>query len=340
MNLPHRQLSVGRTDPRIGQGPRPGSSGRWRRNLALWLTLAAGCAAGVTRAHAAGVPAPSAGEAVPLHVGISHSVFRNTNYNDAVAAYRIFLQRIAARQGHAAEIEVSVFDDRDAFALALSDSARPLHLSVVMAWDFLQMDLPATIQPQFVVAGQDTPGRHYCLLTHRQSGLHQLGDLQGKSLLDFDIGPGTQGWNWLNIVLNEAGLPPATAWFGEISGTAKVSATVLPVFFRTRDACIIDEPSFALMSELNPQVSRDLQVVARSDALADVVICLSESGWPDDRFRHDIITALGDLPASPEGRQLLTLFKISRLVPFEPRYLDASRALLARLHRSERRRHP
>jgi len=69
------------------------------------------------------------------------------------------------------------------------------------------------------------------------------------------------------------------------------------------------------MKELNPQVGRDLQVVAVSDSLADIVLCLNNRGWTTEKSKADTMTALRELHLEPAGQQILTLFKIDQLIP-------------------------
>ena len=107
----------------------------------------------------------------------------------------------------------------------------------------------------------------------------------------------------------------------------KPTAAVLPVFFGKKPACVVDDGSFDLMKELNPQVGQILQVVAISDTLADVVVCLREEHWSSDKLKADTITALNELHMDPAGKQICTLFKIDRMVPFQDSQLDTIRKL-------------
>jgi phosphonate transport system substrate-binding protein len=90
---------------------------------------------------------------------------------------------------------------------------------------------------------------------------------------------------------------------------------------------VVDELSFKIMKELNPQVGAALQVVAISERFADILVCVREHGWPSDALRAETMQALTDLPQDPGGRQILTLFKIDQLVPFRDEYLDSIRQL-------------
>ena len=60
------------------------------------------------------------------------------------------------------------------------------------------------------------------------------------------------------------------------------------------------------------------------------IVCLARLGWSSAKVREDLVRSIGELDRSPPGRQILTLFKCDRLVPFEPAQLDSVRRLFAR----------
>jgi ABC-type phosphate/phosphonate transport system substrate-binding protein len=101
----------------------------------------------------------------------------------------------------------------------------------------------------------------------------------------------------------------------------------MPVFFRQADACVVTRHIFNLTSEMNPQIGRELVPIARMSKLSQGIISIDRR-LPEeikDKIRQAFLT----LPESPDGKQLLMLFQVSRMVPFRPEYLDATEALFA-----------
>jgi hypothetical protein len=92
---------------------------------------------------------------------------------------------------------------------------------------------------------------------------------------------------------------------------------------------MVDEPTFEIMKELNPQVGKMLQAVAVSETFADVVICLRDEGWQSERDKSDTIQSLRELHLDPVGQQICTLFKVDRMVPFQETQLETVRKLRA-----------
>jgi len=121
--------------------------------------------------------------------------------------------------------------------------------------------------------------------------------------------------------------------FLNVNFVGKPALAVLPVFFGKRPACLMDEFSFGLMGELNPQVGEELQSIATSEAFVDNVVCVGDRGWPTETVRRDILETLGGLHNDPVGRQILILFKVGRMVPFEATQLATVQALRAKYER-------
>jgi ABC-type phosphate/phosphonate transport system substrate-binding protein len=122
------------------------------------------------------------------------------------------------------------------------------------------------------------------------------------------------------------GYPSLDAFFGKVSLIRKSSQVLLPVFFKQADACLINSDAFETTVELNPQMKRDLKIIARSPSGTTSVICIRTTLKP--ALRQTLVDSLRDLHAEPKGQQILTLFKVEKLLPFEPSYLESARQLI------------
>jgi phosphonate transport system substrate-binding protein len=262
-----------------------------------------------------------------FNVGITRTAFRNINPNDAAAAYTVVLEKIGRRHGRQFKATTQIFDDPGVFEAAIRTGS--FHLSVVGAWDYLSMHIDDVAKPSFAVTENGLVGRRYLILTRRDSGFDALSDLRGKSMVKLDYAAAGAALHWLDTLLAAGRLGSQERFFGGVEVVGKPSAAVLPVFFGKKSACVVDESSFKIMKELNPQVGVALQVVAISERFADILICVRENGWPSDALRAETMQALMDLPQDPGGRQILTLFKIDHLIPFRDEYLDTIRQLRA-----------
>jgi ABC-type phosphate/phosphonate transport system substrate-binding protein len=126
------------------------------------------------------------------------------------------------------------------------------------------------------------------------------------------------------------GLGSLERFFGRVDVVGKPSSAVLPVFFGNKHACLVDKLGLEIMKELNPQVGTKLQVVAASEPYADNVLCLSKDGWASETHKQNTIRALAELHLEPAGQQILTLFKVVKLAPFQEQHMDTVKKLRMR----------
>lgn len=292
----------------------------WAATLAaLWLLLSPWS-----------VPAMETNQAAApeiFRVGMAKVCFRNVNRNDAIAAYKVFLESAGRRFGNVYTAAAEVYDDTSTFESAIQQ--QPMNVAVIDSWQYLAMNVHSQMKPYFTVMENGKVGRKYLALTRRDAGLDTLASLRGKDIVELEFIHAGVGKFWFDTLLLSAQLGASETFFGKVEVVGKPTAAVLPVFFGKKSACLVDEASFDMMKELNPQVGEKLQVLAQSETLADVLICLGEAHWTSAKYKADTITALNVLDQDPSGQQICTLFRIDRMVPFEEPQLDTIRKLRA-----------
>jgi phosphonate transport system substrate-binding protein len=286
---------------------------------ALWLLLSPGSARAATTNQAF---APEI-----FSVGMAKVCFRNVNRNDAIAAYKIFLESAGRRFGNIYTAAAEIYDDTPSFEADIQ--RQPMNVAVMNSWQFLTMNIQAQMRPFFTVAENGKVGRKYLVLTRRDSGFNSLASLRGKDFMGLEFVGAGVGKIWFDTLFLSEQLGAPEKFFASTELVAKPTTAVLPVYFGKKSACLVDEASFDLMKELNPQVGQMLQIVAASDNYVDVVVCLREANWSAPKFKSDTITALRELGQDPAGQQICTLFRIDRMVPFEDVQLDTVRKLRA-----------
>ena len=260
-----------------------------------------------------------------MNVGFTKSCFLGLNRNDAEASFKAFLATVGRQAGYDLQSRVHIFEDMQSFEAAIKRSE--VHLAILDSWQYLSMDIRQAMDPFFIPVPKDAVGRNYVVLTRQGSGLNGLGDLRGKGLTQLDMGSATMGRPWLETLLRVNGLGAAEGFFGRIEVVGKPSSAVLPVFFGNRHACLVDMLGFEVMKELNPQLGYSLQVVAASEPCVDNVICLSRDGWGSETRKQDTVRALEEMHLEPAGQQILGLFRVAKLIPFQEAHLDSVRKL-------------
>ena len=245
----------------------------------------------------------------------------------ATAAFRIFAQTVARKRGYQLDTEARLFESPAACEAEIKKGT--INMAILDTWDYLDMNPQSVMEPVFVHREQDSIFKDYLLLTRRGSGLTALADLRGKELTVLEGKGGNLSRAWLDSLLWTDRLGSKETFFSKLDPVVKPAAAVLPVFFGTKPACLVDRAALQIMSELNPQVGSNLVILAVSEPYLESIICLSTSGWASDKARQDAILAIAELHIEANGRQILQLFKLNQMLPFKNEYLDSARKLRA-----------
>jgi len=164
------------------------------------------------------------------------------------------------------------------------------------------------------------------LLVRKESGVTRVAQLRGKSLRVEAGQKGSIPIKWLDSVLAAKALPEPQGFFAGISEFSKASQVIMPVFFGQADACLTSRNSFNILSELNPQLGRQMLVLERSPGFATGIIAVRKD--IRNPRRDNMVEILQEMQSDPKGKQLLTLFRCNRLVPFRPEHLASVEKVL------------
>jgi len=260
-----------------------------------------------------------------VRFGFTQSMFRDLNENDARAALKLY----AAVLGTANDLLVSespgVFSDAAAIATAFGDGTADVASMPVQ--DYLEIP-KNLISPRILAASNaNTYTEEYLLVVHADSGIRTLADLRGRRLV---ANNSLRSWIsilWLDVLLAKQGLEPPNRFFSRVSFANKPNRTVLPVFFRQEDACVVTHRSYDIICELNPQLQKQLRVLATSPGYVPHITCFRASITPDviDRMIKAAVAAQDTV----NGKQILTIFQCDRIAEITPDKLANVRELLA-----------
>jgi len=177
-----------------------------------------------------------------------------------------------------------------------------------------------------VTTRNGNPTNAYLVLTRDGSPVKTLADLRGKRLLVYDNPSMCLAVVFLDVELANQSLPPTSMILGSISGFTKPAKVVLPVFFGQADACLITRYAYETMVELNPQVGRQLRIIASSP---DYVTALF--GFSADlstAFKDNSIRAFVGLRSSIFGKQTLAIFQSDEISELTASTIEPSLTLL------------
>ena len=270
-------------------------------------------------------PGAAAGGLRPIQLRevASGRVFGNVNRNDARASLKAWFDMVARRKGYALD---STFDIADSVAEIRERLERhSVDLITLGVPDYLELEGSKLLLPVLTDArtAQGTAAYSYVLLVNAASGISSIAGLRGKSLLVYARGSGETGPAWAEVLLGKEKLGRAASFFASMKSVAKPPSCILPVFFGTVEACVVDEINLNLAKEMNPQLGR-LKEVARSRPMIESVIAVPAEVHP---YRQQLIDEMLSLHEDTRGRQLLMVFQTERMVRLQPGDLDAARDL-------------
>lgn len=260
----------------------------------------------------------------PIRIGFSNGMFTDVNENDARAAIKVWGQTIARQRGLPVEPEAVIYDDHAALRESLQNKA--VDLVGITLPEYAALPREIRLSPTFVTFNSGRLAEQYVLLAHQNGPITNLTDLGKRSLTVHTSVRTTLAEHWLDTALLQQGLPPAAAFAGTITRDSKLTKVVLPVFFRQAGACVATRTGFDTMKEMNPQVGKQLKIIAASPEVIPTVFAFRAGYTPS--FKEDIFTAIRELHMTPVGLQVLTIFQSERILDQPASCLDAALKLL------------
>jgi phosphonate transport system substrate-binding protein len=292
--------------------------------LSLLATLAAAGAAG-----AAATEAPRAPEAAaerPFKLAMTTNMFTEVNESEARAALKVWIMTVAKERGIPVNPELIVYGGAEAALRSVETDQIDGYGASLEEFSALRERIAFD---RIVVATHNGSFQEsYVVLVREDSGWTKLADLRGRELLMLQNPRMSLAFVWLDTVLLENGLSRAASFFGRIEHQNKPSRVALPVFFRKAAVCLMTSKTFAAMQELNPQLGKQLHVLARSPELMSSVFAFRADFRSP--YREQMFQEMQRLPESPAGLQILMLLQSERIEEKPLSCVDSSLALLAK----------
>ena len=260
----------------------------------------------------------------PFRLAFSSSMFTEINENDARASIKVWAQTVAQERGIAAEADARIIKGTAAIIHALQSGE--IDAVGLPTDEFFTVSRVVAFSHLFAAVLGAKMTEEYVVLVHRDNPAEHLAQLHGQRLLALANPRTSLAEPWLDTLLLRSGQPAVQTFFGSVQHAVKIPRVVLPVFFRHSDACLVNRRGFDTMCELNPQVGRQLRVIARSEPVVATVFCI-RAGFESPSHGR-ILASLRDLHTTPAGQQVLAIFQSERLQEPPPEFLDSSFALL------------
>ncbi|MBI5385421.1 MAG: PhnD/SsuA/transferrin family substrate-binding protein [Verrucomicrobia bacterium] len=264
-----------------------------------------------------------------VRIGIAPGTWGSINRNDASAAITAWAKVIMRQRGMTLSVETTLFEADEDMTRALRGGR--VDAVSMLAHQFLRLD--PQLQPDYVylAARQEAFTERYVLLVHRAAGIGDLSGLRGGRLLLAKNARASLGPFWLDTLLGRQSLGSAEAFFKSMTRLDSPSKVVLQVFFRQAEACLITTNVFQLAGELNPQLHKELRVLAVSPEVVPALFCFRPGHA--SRARELLEPAIFTLHESLAGQQVLAVFQCEQMVKRPLSCFGSTRELLAEYDR-------
>ncbi|MBL8213912.1 MAG: PhnD/SsuA/transferrin family substrate-binding protein, partial [Bryobacterales bacterium] len=247
-----------------------GRRGEWSRRESL-ARLGLGFAVGATGAFGGDGQTQNGA----LRVSVSEDAIKGVNRNDAAAAIALWAEELAKAA------QMTLVPDQKWVRTRL-EMVAAVRAGEVDAVSVTVAEYPGVAPYLDVTRVLLDMGTEMCLVVSERAGIRSVSDLTGKQLLLVD-GPHTLLSDaWLTVLLARDGLGLPERVLGRIRRHTKATQAVLPVFFGQADACIVSRATIETMAELNPQVGKQMRVLARAPKLASAFLACRKQ-YPAER---------------------------------------------------------
>lgn len=260
----------------------------------------------------------------PLVLGFSSQAFYNVDPRDAIGLTKVWIK--TADHAMKNDIPSSVVFFKDFGDLQRALQSNEVDIAVLIAQEYAQMRQHVPLTP---VLSADY-GRHFydelLLLVRKDSGITKIDQLRGKSIRIESGQKGSIPLQWLDSYLMAQVATDSSRFFSAITEYPKASQAIMPLFFKQTDACLASRDSLETMNELNPQIGRTLHTLETSPGFVTGMLAV-RSDISNPR-RDAMVKALRAMHSDTKGRQLLTIFRINRLVEFKPEHMASIEKVL------------
>lgn len=267
------------------------------------------------------------GEGAPFHlrIGFSEKSFVNVPRDDIRVAVQVLSRKVAKKSVGSAESKI--YDSQAEMERDLK--TKTLDVVALTPEEFINLREGRLLEPLMTTMSGNSHEFRLLLLARKDSRFRRVADLRRRqlSIPSSTAQYGSMYQTWLTTLVMREGASSPQAYFSSIRETRNAPQALMSVFFRQADACIVTDQTYALTSELNPQIARELVALASYDRLAGGLVAIRHD-LPEER-KQRVRKALATLHEDQEGRQMFVMFQLSRLIPFRSDHLKGMESLSA-----------
>ena len=256
-----------------------------------------------------------------FNMAFSGKIFSKINENDSKALTKVLAENLIENSPLKFHTNTpNIIRTLDELEESIENESNDLY--VILPTEYIQLKKSDLIEPIIVPEKNNSVFDIYKLIVTKRSSIKNLKDLKGKKILIATSAVEDIPHFWLDHLLSVKGLDKKEKYFKEIENSEKSLTSILKVYFGQADACILSESNLNLAIELNPQLNTDFLTLEVSKPIVKAI--LAQKTFKTEENKKILLDNLLSLNKTTEGKQILMLFKIDRLIPYKEEYLESS----------------
>ena len=251
------------------------------------------------------VPGFASGASKRLLVGVSSETLAGANMTDARAAAKVWAEQITRDLDiSVAEMYPDVFIPSAQMVRMIQEGA--IDLFVLTALEYAKV--ATYIDPECVLVESKAPdGLEYVLVVHSASPFQKIEDLRKRQLTFHHHRDTVLLTEWISVQLAKGGQGTIDSFFASMISRESLTQVVAPLFFRRTDVAGLTNIAFRVAAELNPQLGKDLRVLAVSPKIVPEVFCFRRGVTADQKRR--LMNTFLRVKTVTAGQQILALYQ-------------------------------
>lgn len=256
-----------------------------------------------------------------INVGFFTSYFDvSVNSREAAKGFELWLNEVTRDNPNIPNATIKYFKRYDEIKKGLEQ--KQFDILFIQTPYYLRLKESFSLTPFAMSASSKNVGMRYLLLVNKESSIKRIEDLNGKELVvTANVGLDVVAREWLRDLLKKKNLQPQETFFSAIKGVGKTSKAVVQLFFKQIDACLVPESYFEIITEMNPQIAKNLVAIEHSPILLCTIMCYTDTIEPEmiKMLEHNLFQMIN----FGEGKQISMLFRLKELIPYDEKAIEA-----------------
>jgi phosphonate transport system substrate-binding protein len=245
-------------------------------------------------------------------------MFQNARNEDIEAATKILAGELNKERKNAFDFEIVVCNNQTELNNNLKSQFDLLYISPI---EYLQLKKNFDIEPALVTETNNNYGDIYYLITNKKENKNEIRDLRDGIVFVLSNTEKQAASLWLDKILRDNKLPVKSKFFKKINYENKATNVVLPVFFKKANASVVSSSSFELLSDLNPQIEKDAQILKSSKPFIRAIFCF-DGRSKDEKRKKFLLEYMLKIHQGAYGKQITELYMVDKLILFKKEYLE------------------